>query len=393
MKKLFLLIISFYFIQYAHAQCPTLNGAMINACGVSEGLNEFVLFTTATTANVNTYIVNYGTANPPVTNRMSGVDARIKTGAGTITATGGCTVNVVTDPTTSIPAGSKVIFIPAGTDNNYDLSALCAGGSVYVVYINTVAPITGTTSWSSTGVLANAAATARFVQVTSATAGCNSAGAPVLSYIGTSFTTNVDGNFVTWNAGVPTYSNSGCSSIILPLSGIVVSATSSKICNTINWETTEEVNVKNFIVEKSIDGINFSSIGNTLASGNNSTYVFKDYAVEKKSIYYRIVMVNSNGKKSNSTIVKVTNDIVTAHIKCFPKLANSNITIEWYADNNSTAVVTIIDAVGRVVVSKNFVSSIGDNKNDINVINLKAGQYFVRVNSGTNKITESFIKQ
>jgi hypothetical protein len=81
----------------------------------------------ATTANVNTYIVSYGTANPPVSNRMSGVDARTKTGTGIITATGGCTLNLVTDPNTSIPAGAKVIFIPASTDNNYDLSALCAG--------------------------------------------------------------------------------------------------------------------------------------------------------------------------------------------------------------------------------------------------------------------------
>jgi hypothetical protein len=393
MKKLFLLIISVYFIQYAHAQCPTLNGAMINACGVSEGLNEFVLFTTATAANVNTYIVNYGTANPPVSNRMSGVDARVKTGTGVITATGGCTINLVTDPNTSIPADSKVIFIPASTDNNYDLSTLCAGGSIYVVYINTVAPITGTTSWTTGGTLANTATTARFVQVTSATVGCNAASAPVLSYIGSSFTANADGNFVTWNTGVPNYSNNGCTSIVLPVSVINVQALPIKTYNAINWQTTEEINVKSFIVEKSIDGINFSVIGNVIANGNNSSYNFKDYAIEKKSVYYRIVIVNSDGKIANSNIVKLTNDISTAAIKCYPRLAQSKITIEWYASDNTNAIVTIMDAVGRVVFNKNFANTIGINKNDVDIINLKAGQYFVRVNNDNSKTTESFIKQ
>jgi Secretion system C-terminal sorting domain len=393
MKKQLLFIVSFLFFQYCHAQCPTLNGAMINACGVSEGLNEFVLFTTATTANVNTYIVNYGTANPPTSNRMSGVDARTKTGTGIITATGGCTVNIVTDPTTSIPAGAKVIFIPASTDNNYDLSALCAGGSIYVVYVNTVTPIVGTTSWAATGVLANAATTARFVQVTSATVGCNAASAPVFSYIGTSFAVNTDGNFVTWNAGVASYSNNGCTAIVLPVSAINVQAIPTKTYNAINWQTTDEINLRNFIVEKSIDGINFFAIGNSIANGNNSSYAFKDYALEKQSVYYRIVIVNNDGKISNSNIVKLTNDISTNTIKCYPRLAQNKITIEWYAHDDNNSIVTIIDATGRVVLNKTFVNTLGSNKNDIDIITLKAGQYFVRINNGNNKITESFIKQ
>ena len=117
MKKILLSIFAFVSIQFVHAQCATLNGAMINACGVSEGNNEFVMFTTAASAAANTYIVNYGTANPPTTNRMSGVDIKPKTGIGVISATGSCVINFVTTPTDIIPAGVKVIFIPASTDN------------------------------------------------------------------------------------------------------------------------------------------------------------------------------------------------------------------------------------------------------------------------------------
>jgi Secretion system C-terminal sorting domain len=393
MKKILLSVFTFVSIQFVHAQCATLNAAMVNACGVSEGNNEFVMFTTAVSAAANTYIVNYGTANPPTTNRMSGVDIKPKTGAGVISATGGCTINFVATPTDVIPAGAKVIFIPAGTDNNYDITGLCGGTGIYVAYINNVAPITGTTSWTAGGVLVNTATTNRFLQVTSATAGCNSAGAPAVAYLATSFAANADGNMVTWNAGVPSYSNNGCNNVVLALENLNVTVTAFKDYNLLKWDIGNETNIRNFVIEKSNDGNAFSEIGSVNAS-SVSIYSFKDINVSKSVSFYRIRVTQNDNKIVVSDIVKVNNNLQSANeLSCYPRVTNNNIHVQWFSETKINTSITIIDVYGRIVLNKNIVTTIGLNRNSIDVNQFAAGQYFVRVNNENKKMTDSFIKQ
>jgi hypothetical protein len=393
MKKLLISIFSILIVQILHAQCATLNAAMVNACGVSEGNNEFVMFTTAVSAAANTYIVNYGTANPPTSNRMSGVDIVAKTGTGVISATGSCTINIIAAPTDIIPAGAKVIFIPKGTDNNYDVTGLCGGTSIYVAYINNVAPITGTTSWAAGGVLANTATTNRFLQVTSATAGCNAAGAPGVPYLATSFAANLDGNMVTWNAGVPAYNNNGCNSVILNLENLNITANAFKDFNVIKWDIGNETNVKYFTIERSNDGISFSEIGKIYAA-TTGAYSFNDIMVTKAVSFYRVKVMHNDNKILFSDIVKVNNNLLKNNeISCYPKITNNNINVQWFSDRKTNTNITIIDAFGRLVLNKNFVSEIGLNKNTINVNQFANGKYFIRVNNADKKMTDSFIKQ
>ncbi len=393
MKKLILLFITIYFAQFLQAQCATLNAAMVNACGASEGNNEFVMFTTGVSAAANTYIVNYGTTNPPTSNRMSGVDIVAKTGAGVISATGGCTINIIAAPTDVIPVGSKVIFIPKGTDNNYNVTGLCNGGSIYVAYINNVAPIAGTTSWAAGGVLANTATTDRFLQVTSATAGCNAAGAPAVAYLATSFTTNADGNMVTWNAGVPAYNNNGCNNVILNLENLNITASAFKDFNLVKWDIGTETNVNFFTVERSNDGISFQEIGK-INSSTNSVYSFNDVTTTKSVSFYRVKVMHKDNKILYSDIVKVNNSIIkNTDLSCYPKVTNSIINLQWVAESKSNTTITIIDAFGRIVLNKNINTEIGINRNIIDVNNFATGQYFVRINNENNKMTTSFIKQ
>ncbi|CAN5319026.1 hypothetical protein BH09BAC2_BH09BAC2_06560 [soil metagenome] len=179
---------------------------MINSCGISEGDNEFVLFTTGVTANASTYTLRYGTTNPPSASTMSGADANIKTGTAVFTNGGGCTLINVTSPATSIPAGSKVIFISTNADMNYDFTSLCGGSTIYVVYIK----FNGSTSnWNPVGTFANSLAVgvSRYLQITySGSSSCNNTNAPVKSYQN-GWSPNQDGDFVSWSGTTPTYSN------------------------------------------------------------------------------------------------------------------------------------------------------------------------------------------
>jgi len=213
MKKFYLLCLSAFAAVQAFCQCPTINSAMVNSCGSSEGVNEFIVFTTSITANVGTYSLFYG-SNTPASNSpngtLLGTNARTKTGTGTITTTAGCTLHQVTSPTTSIPAGSTVIFIPADFDATYDATSLCNAGNIYVVYINRVSDA----DWSSSGTLANSPSGNRYIQITQGSNTCTSS----IRSFNNGWSSNADGNALFWNASnsTPAYVNNGCSVIANP---------------------------------------------------------------------------------------------------------------------------------------------------------------------------------
>ncbi len=189
--------------------CPIIEGAMINSCGTNEGPNEFVVFTTTSAEYVSSYTVYYDNDASPTSSpiaKMSGADATTKTGSGSVTSS--CSFTYVTDPTTIIPANSRVLFIPSDLDQDYVLDALCNGGNVYVVFIDRSG---SNTVWTLAGNFANSSGD-RYIQLTNGSSTCSS---NMVTYNSTHFnSTSADGNFVSWDyTGATTYSNDGCSAI------------------------------------------------------------------------------------------------------------------------------------------------------------------------------------
>ncbi len=205
------------------AQCPLMEGAMINSCGANEGPNEFIVFSTTRPNPVSAYNFYYSLNNQPSSNptkTLAGASVSNKSGTGTITSLC-CKIKNVTSPTAFIPANSKVIFIPSNFDWQYNISSLCSGDTIYVAFINTsIAP----TNWDVAGNLGNFPAT-RYLQIVDIINNCLSL--PV-SYDQSIWSANLDGNAALWNsAGSPTGFNNGCD---FGPSGPSISFTNSTIC-------------------------------------------------------------------------------------------------------------------------------------------------------------------
>ncbi len=211
--KLFLIISCLLFSLYGKSQCPRIDIAMINSCAPSatgtEGTNEFLVFTTTAAANANAYKFYLGTNSTPATGganyTMFGEDARTKNGTGSIVASG-CNIITVTSGSTPIPSGAKVIFIPSDFEQAYDLSVLCNGSTMYVVYIDRDGSNPG---WQEGGSFGNNPGTSfRYLQLTN---GANTCSAGIRRYNSSWPGGDRDGNFVSWDAaGTATYGNNGC---------------------------------------------------------------------------------------------------------------------------------------------------------------------------------------
>jgi hypothetical protein len=81
----------------------------------------------------------------------------------------------------------------------------------------------------------------------------------------------------------------------------------------LKWSTETETNLSHFIVERSLDGINFNDAALVFAYGNTtarSDYAFADNISKVKSttVYYRVSAIGTDGKNQRSDIVIIRTD-------------------------------------------------------------------------------------
>jgi hypothetical protein len=152
----------------------------------------------------------------------------------------------------------------------------------------------------------------------------------------------------------------------------------------LNWETSNDESIENFLIEKSIDGKNFSQIGavNSKKVATSANYQFLDKANFISNVnYYRLKQMNSNGSFAYSQITSVKFNTFKNFIA--PNPANNSITIY---NNQNVSSATICNAFGMDV--KEVALSAKSITLDISA--LPIGMYFVKYNNGTS---QQFVKQ
>lgn len=84
----------------------------------------------------------------------------------------------------------------------------------------------------------------------------------------------------------------------------------------VQWQTSSEINVKEFVIEKSSDGINFNKLTTETAKGSSSSYSVFDLNPHSKNtlLYYRIKVVDYDNsiKISEPASVSIETTGITA---------------------------------------------------------------------------------
>lgn len=153
----------------------------------------------------------------------------------------------------------------------------------------------------------------------------------------------------------------------------------------LKWSTAFEINSNIFVVERSVNGGIFESIGEMKAAGNSAVqlnYSYLDLTSPSQNLLcYRIKEIDFDGTNcfSNIACVDFTNN--ENQVKVFPNPFNENLTIEIQKEN-LPAVVSICDLSGKEIVSKtiNTTSMILDN-----LSTLEKGIYLLKINDSKTK--------
>ncbi|MBP7272931.1 MAG: hypothetical protein KA974_03775 [Saprospiraceae bacterium] len=158
---------------------------------------------------------------------------------------------------------------------------------------------------------------------------------------------------------------------------------SEKDCNVVvKWETEEEKNVKNFTVERSTNGEQFSPIhviGSKRDSQSN-TYQITDVAVAEK-LFYRLRIQEDNGyvHYSDMRTVQLGCNKATAIRLIYPNPVKEELQIQISSIDELRTEVVIRDIQQRVVQIIPHTFQKGINMLTVNVATLAAGSYTVGI--------------
>ncbi len=177
---------------------------------------------------------------------------------------------------------------------------------------------------------------------------------------------------------------------LLPLNLLSFTANAIGQSVLLNWRTTNEVNTKSFVVERSTDAANWSKTGSVNAKGSGAgTYALYDTKPAAGRNYYRIRMVDKDGTVTYSPIQSVIfsakgNSVFTI----MPNPANTSATL--YLDKNiKSGKVLVYDEHGRTV--QTLTISNLTNGYQLETSKLAAGTYWVNITTGTTVETGKII--
>ncbi|MDI3320963.1 T9SS type A sorting domain-containing protein [Pinibacter soli] len=158
----------------------------------------------------------------------------------------------------------------------------------------------------------------------------------------------------------------------------------------LRWTTANEENINFIEIESSDNGSSGWQLAGTtspmVSEGGGYSYSFSDRNKLNGDRYYRLKIVDRDGKYVFSKVVVVTSS-QTEKFSITPTLVNNSMTVSLPA--SGLGQVSIFNAFGQLAKTVTF-----DNQTfTIDVSMLSRGLYFVKLADGRNSYTTRFFKQ
>ena len=164
----------------------------------------------------------------------------------------------------------------------------------------------------------------------------------------------------------------------------------------LQWSTTNEVNNKQFIVERSIDRIHFNDIITLPGIGNSTrinTYQAIDAHPEKGVNYYRLKQMDVDGKISYSEIVVVNVNAFNAYqLKVYPNPVENNFRLQVNLPPGKFNAI-VYNVAGKKMMTANGTTYDISQQINQQVNKLKPGLYSLVLSGKEFKSSTTFVKK
>jgi len=174
--------------------------------------------------------------------------------------------------------------------------------------------------------------------------------------------------------------------------GVSFNRSANKV--TAKWEIASEEKVTSYIIERSVNGTEFSSVG-VVAAANRSAYTFEDNNPIAGVSYYRIKALDIDGRSVYTSIAKISSAAGATDFTISPNPVKGN-QIKINANNlekNNYSII-VLNTSGQKVYNQDLGTISGALSKSIMLPNqLQPGVYTIILRSNDQQVTERVIIQ
>jgi len=184
----------------------------------------------------------------------------------------------------------------------------------------------------------------------------------------------------------------------LPLSLVSFTAQLNNETVNLSWVSALQINTSHFVVQRSVDGVNYDDDAIVFTTENGSVTTDYQYAdnideIKTSLIYYRLKIVDLDGKYQYSSIalVKLGNDQLQTAVVVYPNPVVDQLMITipnvW---QNKTIVYSVYNSNGSLM-KKRIEENAGQTE-ILSIADLPSGLYLVNVMNGKQTSAQKLIK-
>jgi len=163
--------------------------------------------------------------------------------------------------------------------------------------------------------------------------------------------------------------------------------------NKLSWTTSSEVNNNYFVIERSLDGINYQNIGHVQSRANSNkltNYDFTDNNIEYGAYYYyRLGQFDFDGTFTQfPKIVNIKGEQKRSSLSLFPVPVSDVLNFNFENEGASAFTIMIVNSTGQLILEKQM----SKNERAINTNQLASGMYNLVIVKNTETIKKKFLK-
>ena len=164
----------------------------------------------------------------------------------------------------------------------------------------------------------------------------------------------------------------------------------------LTWKTAQEQNSSHFNIERSTDGIRWTTIGNLQAAGNTASEKSYSFTVNQplQNSFYRVAGYDLNGRVQYTNVLR-TSCNVTDVFNLWPNPSHDIVFVNILSANESQGMIKVFDSKGGLVKVQKATVSRGSNLISVDIKSIPKGVYSLAVywDNGQSKKTIQLLKQ
>lgn len=163
----------------------------------------------------------------------------------------------------------------------------------------------------------------------------------------------------------------------------------------LRWQTATEKNCKEFQLERSVDGVDFSEVAIVAAHGTSSvkqSYVALDSLTSQKLVYYRLRSIDFDGSFDLSSVISITpnQSKFSASIAPNPVSKSGLLQLSLFGITGSET-ISLLDIFGKQISQYQCGARQRSFVLDLSLLNIPSGMYFVKINGTNNTFIQKLV--